>query len=155
MRMQLIAVGKLKERYWREACAEYLKRLQAYGGLEVVEVPDVDPGRGGVAHALDREGRTVLDRLKPDDWVVLCDGAGTARSSPQLAARLEDWTREVRGRLVFIIGGSHGASDAVRARADETLSFGPLTLPHNLARVVLLEQIYRAWRISRHEPYHK
>ena len=127
MKFTIVAVGKLKEKFWTAACAEYLKRMQPYGKTEVREIADVDPARaGGVDAARDREGAAILAALGPSAHVVL-----------------------------LAIDGSDGVSAAVRQRADETLSFGPITLPHNLARVVLLEQLYRAQKISRGEPYHK
>lgn len=159
MRFTIVAVGKLKERFWVDACAEYLKRLQPYARTEVREVPDVDPGRaGGVAGALEKEGAGVcaaLDSLSPSTYVVLLAIDGRERSSEDFSAHLDELTLRGISDFAFVIGGSDGVSDAVRARADETLSFGPITLPHNLARVVLLEQLYRAQKISRGEPYHK
>lgn len=156
MKYTIVAVGKLKERYWKDACAEYLKRMQPYVKTAVVEVADIDPARaGGVEGALEREGNAVLSAIPEKAHVVLLAIDGTERSSESLAARLNELAIEGAGDVVFVIGGSCGVSDAVRARADETLSFGPITLPHNLARVVLLEQLYRAWKIVRREPYHK
>ena len=141
MRFTVVAVGKLKERFWTDACAEYLKRLQPYAKTEVREIADVDPGRaGGVDAARDREGAAIVGALSPSSHVVLLAIDGKQRSSEGFSQRID---------------GSDGVSAAVRQRADETLSFGPVTLPHNLARVVLLEQLYRAQKISRGEPYHK
>ena len=140
MKFTIVAVGKLKEKFWTAACAEYLKRMQPYGKTEVREIADIDPARaGGVDAARDREGAAILAALGPSEHVVLLAIDGKQRSSD----------------IAFVIGGSDGVSAAVRQRADETLSFGPITLPHNLARVVLLEQLYRAQKISRGEPYHK
>ena len=159
MRFSIIAVGKLKERFWSDACAEYLKRLQPYAKTTVIEVPDVDPTRvGGEAAATEREGEAVLKALAslPDRTrLVLLAIGGRERSSEELSAHLDKLALSGTSDIAFVIGGSCGVSDAVRARADEQLSFGPITLPHNLARVVLLEQLYRACKISRNEPYHK
>ena len=159
MNITIIAVGKLKEAFWVSACAEYLKRLQAYAKVQVVEVPDVDPAKaGGDAGAVTREGEAILAalaKLPARTHVVLLDIRGKERSSESFAARLEELGVGGVSDVAFIIGGSCGVSPAVRAKADETLSFGPITLPHNLARVVLVEQIYRAFRIIRGEPYHK
>ncbi len=159
MNITIVAVGKLKERFWKEACAEYLKRLQPYARIAVQEVADVDPGRaGGEVAARDREGEAVLaalGRVGQRAHVVLLDIGGTQRSSVELAQRIDKLALEGASDVAFVIGGSCGVSDAVRRRADETLSFGRITLPHNLARVVLLEQLYRAMKISRGEPYHK
>ena len=159
MNITVIAVGKLKEAFWVSACAEYLKRLSAYAKVTVREVADVDPARaGGDAAAVEREGEGVcaaLAKLPERTHVVLLDIRGRERSSEELAERLEELAVGGVSDVAFVIGGSCGVSAAVRARANETLSFGPITLPHNLARVVLLEQIYRAFKINRGEPYHK
>ena len=159
MRFTVVAVGKLKERFWTEACAEYLKRLRPYARCEVRELADVDPARaGGVAAAREREGAAILaalDALGPQMHVVLLAIEGRQRSSEELSARLDELALRGVSDFAFVVGGSQGVSDAVRSRADETLSFGRITLPHNLARVVLLEQLYRAQKISRGEPYHK
>lgn len=156
MRFTVVAVGKLKERFWADACAEYLKRLQPYARTSVKEVADVDPGRaGGVSPAREREGAAILAALPASAHVVLLAIEGVERSSTGLSQRLDALALSGTSDIAFVIGGSDGVSDAVRARANETLSFGKITLPHNLARVVLLEQLYRAQKISRGEPYHK
>ena len=159
MRATIVAVGKLKERFWADACVEYLKRLQPYAKTTVAEVADVDPARaGGDAVAREREGEAILKALSalPERTrVVLLAIGGRERSSENLSAHLDELALNGTSDFAFVIGGSYGVSDAVRARADEQLSFGPITLPHNLARVVLLEQLYRACKISRGEPYHK
>ncbi|MBE6472581.1 MAG: 23S rRNA (pseudouridine(1915)-N(3))-methyltransferase RlmH [Coriobacteriaceae bacterium] len=156
MKFTVIAVGKLKERFWTEACAEYLKRLQPYAKTQVVEVADVDPARaGGDAAAVEREGAAILKAVPDRAHVVLLAIDGKERSSESLSARIDSLGLSGCGEIAFVIGGSCGTSADVRARANETLSFGPITLPHNLARVVLLEQLYRACKISRGEPYHK
>ncbi|WP_165042988.1 MULTISPECIES: 23S rRNA (pseudouridine(1915)-N(3))-methyltransferase RlmH [unclassified Adlercreutzia] len=159
MRFTIVAVGKLKERFWKEACDEYVKRLQPYGKTVVREVADVDPARaGGVDDARNREGEAILatlGALPAQTRVVLLAIEGTQRGSVDFSRRLDALALGGTSDVAFVIGGSDGVSDAVRARAHETLSFGPITLPHNLARVVLLEQLYRAQRISRGEPYHK
>ena len=156
MKYTIVAVGKLKERFWADACAEYLKRLQPYAKTTVVEVPDVDPARvGGEEAAVEREGASILRALGERTHVVLLTIDGKQRSSESLSQRLDQLALAGESDIAFVIGGSCGTSADVRARANETLSFGPITLPHNLARVVLLEQLYRAQKISRGEPYHK
>lgn len=148
-KITVIAVGKLKERFWKDACAEYLKRLGGYADMAVREVPDSSPQR--------EEGAIMaaLDKLPVGTHVVLLDICGKETSSEQLAARLSGLAVDGISSVAFIIGGSDGVTDAVKARAVERMSFGPITLPHNLARVVLLEQVYRAHKIIRREPYHK
>lgn len=156
MNVTIVAVGKLKERFWAEACAEYLKRLRPYARVEVVEVPDADPARcGGDTGARAKEGAAVLSRIPDRAWVIALAIEGRQRSSEGLSARLDELALAGSSEVALVIGGSVGLSPEVMARADETLSLGPITLPHNLARVVLLEQLYRAFRISRGEPYHK
>ena len=156
MKFTIVAVGKLKEKFWTAACAEYLKRMQPYGKTEVREIADVDPARaGGVDAARDREGAAILAALGPSAHVVLLAIDGKERSSEGLSKRLDNLMLQGKSNFAFVIGGSDGVSDEVRKRANELLSFGPITLPHNLARVVLLEQLYRSQKISHGEPYHK
>ena len=152
----IIAVGKLKERFWTDACDEYLKRLKAYARVEVREVADVDPAKaGGEAAAMAQEAKAVLAAIPDRSRVILLAIDGRERSSEGFSAHLDELALAGASDLTFVIGGSTGVAPEVAARADETLSFGPITLPHNLARVVLLEQLYRAFKISRGEAYHK
>lgn len=158
MKFTVIAVGKLKERFWKDACEEYLKRLQPYAKTVVREVADIDPAKaGGIEAAREKEGAAIcaaLDALGSAHMTLL-DIGGRERSSEELSRHLDTLALGGANSFAFVIGGSDGVSEAVRRRANETLSFGPITLPHNLARVVLLEQLYRAQKISRGEPYHK
>lgn len=156
MRYAVVAVGKLKEKFWVQACAEYVKRLGAYAKVEMREVADIDPARaGGVEASRAREGQEILVAIPARSHVILLAIDGKQRSSEQFSAHLDELALRGKSDLSFVIGGSDGVSPEVRARANETFSFGPITLPHNLARVVLLEQLYRACKISRGEPYHK
>lgn len=154
MRIRLIAVGKLKERHWREAAEEYLKRLAPYARVEVVEVPDRDV-TANEAKAIAAEGSALLRALPASSRVVALDVTGEERSSEGLAAWLESFGTNGQSDLAFVVGGAGGLDPDVLARADERLSLGRITLPHQLARVVLLEQLYRAFRIIRGEPYHR
>ncbi len=154
----ILCVGRLKEAYWRDACGEYLKRLSRYGKPELVEVDDLPEPE----HASDvdrqkimqKEGEALLKRIRPGDYVVaLCIDAPQL-TSEGLADLLKD--RDLQGgRTVFVIGGSLGLSPQVIARADRKLSMSKLTFPHQLARVMLLEQLYRARKILAGERYHK
>lgn len=153
MRLRILAVGRLKEAYWRAACDEYRKRLGRYATVEVVEVADRDLG-AGVERAMAAEGADLLRAIGEQTRVIALDLAGTERSSEQLAERLEALMLEGASDLTFVIGGSAGLARDVLARADERLSLSRMTLPHQLCRVVLLEQIYRSLRIIRNEPYH-
>ena len=146
LKITVIAVGKLKERFWRDACSEYLKRLEGYCKVTVREVADSN---------MQQEAALILEALPDKAPVIALDIAGKPTSSEQLAQLIEERTVEGVSHLVFVIGGSDGLAPEVKERAHLRMSFGPLTLPHNLARVVLLEQIYRAFKIIKHEPYHK
>jgi len=154
VRITFLVVGKLKERFWREAAEEYLMRLRPYADVRVVEIADRDPARGE-ARALAEEAADIL-RLVPDGaHLIALEIGGRELSSEEFAERFEQLALSGRSSVCFVIGGSHGLSAEVLARSDERLSLGRMTLPHNLARVVLLEQVYRAFKIRRGEPYHK
>ncbi|MDF1542995.1 MAG: 23S rRNA (pseudouridine(1915)-N(3))-methyltransferase RlmH [Anaerosomatales bacterium] len=154
MRVTLVAVGRLKEAYWRDGAAEYLKRLRPYATVEVIEVPDRDVTRDE-ARALSEEAADVLRALPDGAHVVALEISGRALSSEGFADDLADHMVGGRSHVAFVLGGAAGLAPGVLARADSRLSLGPMTLPHQLARVVLLEQIYRAFRIVRGEPYHR
>lgn len=154
MRITVAAVGKLREPHWRAASDEYLKRLGRYANVDVVEVADRDLAAGGVERAVEAEGADMLRALRPDSHVIALAIAGVERTSEELAARLENLMLAGSSDVTFVVGGSGGLAPAVLARADERLSLSRMTLPHQLCRVVLLEQVYRAFRIIRNEPYH-
>ncbi len=158
MHITVIAVGKLKEQFWTAACAEYLKRLSAYAVVEVRELPDIDPARaGGEAKARAQESASIVQALDalPNVYVVLLDIGGKTVASEDIASRLDALVLEGTNDVALVIGGSCGVDDPVRQRANVRWSLGRITLPHNLARVVILEQLYRAFKINRNEPYHK
>ncbi len=158
MSICVLCVGKLKERWEREACEEYLKRLSRFDSVEIREVPDQsEPAKSSEALArkvMEREGEQLLACVRPTDRVVALCIQGDAPDSEGLARKLSAWRMDGR-RLVLVIGGSLGLSPAVLSRADEKLSFSRLTFPHQLMRVILLEQIYRAFKINAGERYHK
>ena len=149
LKITVIAPGKLKEQFWRNACAEYQKRLGNYVNLCVRELPDSTPEKEGNAIL------AVIESLSGEVYTILLDIEGVRRSSEDIAAQLDKLAVHGISHIAFIIGGSEGVSNCVRTAANERISFGPITLPHNLARVVLFEQLYRACKILRHEPYHK
>ena len=158
MNMALICMGRLKERYWREAADEYEKRLSRFGRFEEIELPDLpEPANSSPAieaQICEREGKAILQKVREGDIVIaLCIG-GKQLDSVQLSQTLTRYGDTGR-RVVFIIGGSLGLSPQVIARADFKLSFSPMTFPHQLARVMLLEQTYRAMKIAAGEKYHK
>lgn len=159
MRMTVIAVGKCKERFFREAIAEYTKRLSRYGQLEIVEVSD-EKTPDGASFVLEeqiraKEGERILKAVKDGAYVIALAIEGKKMDSPSFAKRLGDLSTYGKSHVVFIIGGSLGLHPDVLARADMLLSFSDMTFPHQLMRIILLEQIYRAFRILNGEPYHK
>jgi 23S rRNA (pseudouridine1915-N3)-methyltransferase len=156
LKITIVAVGRLKERHWREAAEEYLKRLAPYATVRVAEVADRDLSHDE-AVAIAAEGSDVLRALDAagSSHVVALDVDGRQLSSEAFAEWIADHTLNGRSSIAFLIGGAGGLAPDVVARADERLSFGAMTLPHQMARVLLLEQLYRAFRIQRGEPYHR
>ena len=158
MNMALICMGKLKEKYWRDAAAEYEKRLSRFGKWETIELPDLpEPSNSSPAieeQIKKKEGDAILAKLRESDVVVCLCIEGRQMDSVQLSKKLTELIDTGR-RVVFIIGGSLGLSDEVVRRAQLKLSFSPMTFPHQLARIMLLEQTYRALKIAAGERYHK
>ena len=158
MNATVLCVGKLKEKWQVEGCNEYLKRLSRYGKYEVVAVDDVrEPDRPNdalIRQAMDREGAALLRHIRPGDRVICLCIQANAPDSVGLAKLTGAWAADGR-RVVFVIGGSLGLSDPVKARADEELSMSKMTFPHQLARIMLLEQLYRCMKIEAGERYHK
>lgn len=154
----VLAVGSLKEKWQKDGAGEYLKRLTRYGKYETAEVPDepepAKPSKALNDMVMEKEGKALLSRIRPNDKVVALCINGKQLSSEELASETQKWEQEGK-RVVFVIGGSLGLSDAVVARADYKLSFSKMTFPHPLMRVILLEQLYRAARINAGERYHK
>jgi len=159
MEIKILCVGKLKERYLREAADEYIKRLSPYARLTVVEAADEktpdSPTERQSELIKDTEGARILKSVRDDDCVIALAIDGKEYSSEAFSELIEKKAAEGKGRIAFVIGGSLGLSEAVLKRADLKLSFSAFTFPHQLMRVILLEQIYRAFRIMRGEPYHK
>ncbi|WP_391572733.1 23S rRNA (pseudouridine(1915)-N(3))-methyltransferase RlmH [Cohnella sp.] len=159
MQIQIVCVGKLKEKYWTGAVEEYAKRLGAYARLDIRELTDektpesLSPAEEEQVRA--REGERILAALREGSHVVALAIDGETWTSEQLAAHLDKQAVYGGGSVSFVIGGSLGLSSAVLARADKKLSFGRMTYPHQMMRVMLLEQVYRGFKIIRGEPYHK
>ena len=155
----MICVGKLKEKFYADACGEYGKRLGGYCKLNVVEIPEQklpkNPSLGEIQGALEREGDAIRGKIPANSSVVAMAIEGRMRSSEELAELISDWARSASKHLVFVIGGSYGLHPSVKAGAWRTLSMSPMTFPHHLARVMLLEQIYRAFKIQEGSDYHK
>ena len=156
--MALVCMGRLKEKYWRDAAAEYEKRLSRFGRWETIELADL-PEPANSSPAIEeqikrKEGEAILAKIREGDLVVCLCIDGQQMDSVRLSRRLTELSDTGR-RVVFVIGGSLGLSDAVVQRAQLRLSFSPMTFPHQLARVMLLEQVYRAMKIAAGERYHK
>ena len=156
--MALVCMGRLKEKYWRDAAAEYEKRLTRFGRWETIELPDL-PEPANSSPAIEeqikrKEGETILAKIREGDLVVCLCIDGQQMDSVRLSRKLTELSDTGR-RVVFVIGGSLGLAEAVVARAQLRLSFSPMTFPHQLARVMLLEQVYRAMKIAAGERYHK
>ena len=159
MRITLITVGKIKEKFYQDAISEYAKRLSRYCKLDVIQVTD-EKTPDGASEALEtqikeKEGKRILENIKDGSFVIALAIDGAMLDSVELAGKIEKWGISGVSQLVFIIGGSLGLSPQVVARANFKLSFSPMTFPHQLARVMLLEQTYRAMKIAAGERYHK
>jgi len=143
--MKIICVGKLKEKYLTEACNEYIKRLSKYTKLEVIELKDND---------IKSESELILKNINDKDYVVTLEINGNMLTSPTLAKKIDEWLMN-NPNITFVIGGSEGLDDTIKQRSNYQLSFSNLTFPHQLFRVMLLEQIYRSFKIINNETYHK
>ena len=159
MKIKLITVGKVKEKYFCDAIAEYSKRLSKYISLEIIEVPDeMTPDKakpGEVAVILAKEGDRILSKISEKDFVITLEILGKKLTSEALASKLENIMNSGNSTIDLIIGGSLGLDDRIKSRSNFALSLSDMTFPHQLMRVVLLEQIYRAFKIINNEPYHK
>lgn len=159
MKITIVAVGKVKEKFYRDAIAEFEKRLSKYCKLEIVEVADEKtPDNASASQELQikaKEGDRILSSIKDDMHVIALAIEGKQLSSTELADKIDKLGISGRSSIAFVIGGSLGLDEMVLKRADFKLSFSPMTFPHQLMRVILLEQIYRAYRIIAGEPYHK
>ena len=146
MRITLSTVGRLKEKYLVEAVNEYVKRLKPFATVEIKEVPE--------QRSIDDEGERLLSLIPKDSWMCLLDIGGVEMSSEQFAAKLESLMLDGKSQWTFVIGGAFGVSEKLRAAADFRLSLSRMTFTHQMTRVILLEQIYRAFKIIRGEKYH-
>ena len=159
MKITVITVGKIKEKYLKDAIAEYSKRLSRYCKLEILEVADEKTPDGASEtveeNIRDKEGERILKLIKEDAYVITLEIGGKMLTSEELADRIEALGIQGKSHLVFVIGGSIGLGREVLRRSDYALSFSKMTFPHQLMRVILLEQIYRSYRIINGEPYHK
>ena len=159
MNITIVAVGKVKERYFTSAIEEYAKRLSRYCKLNIIEVKD-ERAPESLSHneelqVKDAEGERILSKLPADAYVIALERKGVKMTSEAFANKIVDIQTYNSSHIAFVIGGSLGLSNAVRRKADLELSFSSFTFPHQMMRVILLEQIYRAFRINNNEPYHK
>ena len=159
MNISIITVGKLKEKYLKLGIEEYTKRLSAYAKVDIVELADEKAPENlsetDMLIVKQKEGERILAKISPDAHVIALAIEGSMKTSEQLAENLDRLATYGKSKIAFVIGGSLGLSEEVMKRANETLSFSKMTFPHQLMRLILVEQIYRAFRINRNEPYHK
>ena len=159
MKITLITVGKLKEKYWVQAVDEYKKRISKYAKIELVEVADEkEPNNASekdIEQIKDKEAERILSKIKDTQHVVTLKIHGKTYTSEKLAAEYQRWMNTSKSDVVFIIGGSNGLGEAVKKRSDQEISFGTLTYPHQMMKVMLLEQLFRVNKILRNEAYHK
>ncbi|NQD66373.1 23S rRNA (pseudouridine(1915)-N(3))-methyltransferase RlmH [Bacillus haikouensis] len=159
MNITIVTVGKLKEKYLKQGINEYVKRLGAYAKLEIIELADEKAPEVlsdlEMEQVKNKEGERILSKISSDHHVIALAIQGKMKSSEELADNLDKLATYGKSKVAFVIGGSLGLSDEVMKRANETLSFSKMTFPHQLMRLILVEQIYRAFRINRGEPYHK
>ena len=160
MKIKIIGVGKIKEKFYKEAIDEYTKRMGAYNKIEIIEVPDEQAPENlsdkEIEQVKEKEGEKILAKIGDTDYLVSLEILGKQMDSEGFAEFIKTEMAEGFGRdLVFVIGGSNGLSKEVSQRAKQKLSFSKMTFPHQLMRVILMEQIYRAYRIINGHPYHK
>ena len=159
MNITLICVGKCREKYWSDAVSEYQKRLSRYAKLEIIEVRDEKTPEEASAREEDlirnTEGERILAKIPENAYLICTAIDGRTYDSVGMSGEISSLMVRGESHLVFVIGGSIGLSEAVLKKADERWSFSKLTFPHQLMRVILLEQLYRSFRIMNHEPYHK
>ncbi|UAL47423.1 23S rRNA (pseudouridine(1915)-N(3))-methyltransferase RlmH [Sutcliffiella horikoshii] len=159
MNISIITIGKLKEKYLKQGINEYLKRLSAYAKIEIVELPDEKApeqlSEAEMEQVKNKEGERILAKISDDTHVIALAIEGKQRSSQELAKEMDKLATYGKSKVAFVIGGSLGLSGDVMKRANDTLSFSKMTFPHQLMKLILLEQVYRGFRINRGEPYHK
>ena len=159
MNIKIICIGNLKEKYWKEAVLEYGKRLDSYCKLEIAELKEAKlPNNASSADEVqvkEAEGLEILKRIAKNEYVITLEIKGKKLTSEQLSLKINDLTLEGKSDITFVIGGSLGLSEEVSRRANFKLSFSDMTFPHQMMRVILLEQIYRSFKIMKNEPYHK
>lgn len=158
MIIRIICIGKLKETYWKDAISEYIKRIKPFSNIEIVELSEeklITENDSNIEIVKSLEGKRILEKINEKDYCILLDIKGTLMDSVELSNKIKSLIDDSINKIDFIIGGSYGVSDLVKARADLKLSFSKLTFPHQMFRVILLEQIYRSFTIINNRKYHK
>ncbi len=159
MKYRIISVGKIREPFFLEGIKEYLKRLRPYAGIELIDGLEekIRPraGEKEIQSVLQREAERIVRYLDKDEVLVVLDIAGKTLNSEDMARRLGEWNVSGKGRVTFLIGAAYGVADEIKRLAQESISLSPLTFPHQMAVLILSEQIYRGFRILKGEPYHK
>lgn len=159
MEIKIIVVGKLKEKYLKNGISEYLKRMKSYANLKIIEVKDEAAGQtlseAEIEQIKEIEGKRILEKLPKRARVIALDLKGKQLTSERFSEEINQTMTYGTSQIVFIIGGSHGLCQEVLQKTDLKISFGKMTYPHQLMRLILVEQIYRAFKIMRNEPYHK
>ena len=159
MNIKIVCVGKLKEKYFKDGIAEYVKRMSRFAKVKIVQVSHTKAPEklspAEMEQVKEIEGKRILDKIKDKEYVYVTAIKGKERTSEAFAKELSNLTTYGHSDITFVIGGSLGTSDAVNKRADDLISFGKFTMPHQLMRLVLIEQIYRAFMINSGSPYHK
>lgn len=155
MKIRIIALGKIKEKFLKDGLDEFLKRLTPYASVEITELTTVEIKDDQVDKALKEEAEKILSHIKPDSYVITLEIQGKQLSSEEFSAKINEITNFGTGELVFVIGSSCGLAPEVSARANFKLSFSKMTFLHQFARLILVEQIYRAFKILKNETYHK
>lgn len=159
MNINIICIGKLKEKYWQDAVTEYTKRISGYASIKIVELKEAKLPKNASAaderNVMEKEGESILGKISDSDYVIALEVEGKMLDSVELSKKLMNTFASGSSTIDLVIGGSLGLSDAVKKRANFGLSFSRMTFPHQMVRVVLLEQIYRAFKIANNETYHK
>lgn len=158
LKTRVISVGKIREPFYQDGIQEYVKRLSAYTNVELLtgfeEKAPARPSGQDIAQVKYKEGQRILQLMAPGEYLVLCDVEGQKTSSPELAVRVQQWMLSGKTRINIVIGGAYGVDEHLRHAAQERISLSRLTFPHQMAVLILVEQLYRAFKILRGEPYH-
>ena len=151
--LKIVCVGKIKEKYLTDAFSEYEKRISVFQKLKVVELKESN--NKDLKHNIEEEGNSILNAINQDEYVITLEILGQMLDSVELSNKISKLQTYGKSNITFVIGGSYGLSESVKKRSDYALSFSKMTFPHQLMRVILIEQIYRAFNISENTPYHK